>query len=165
MRSWEPVPYTQCADVHQTERFTCVETLSGYLMFQPESGGIVEYLSSNVGGERLALAVLDALERSRFIWPPDEPDFFKADRYAQCYRHWQKDFMQRYQYKSKSEAYATMKWCRVERSEDRISIQPHEREKPECFRKLPKDQAVIISATTDSTALGAALQLALDRCR
>ena len=72
--------------------------------------------------------------------------------------------MRHYGYKTKREAYRNMDWCRTERSEGRISIQPHKRDKPELFRDLPPDKIVVIAATTDAVAAGAALRLALDRC-
>jgi len=54
--------------------------------------------------DALGRALLEALGRSRFIWPRDEPEFYKWDRYVECYRNWQKDFMQRYGYKAKRDA-------------------------------------------------------------
>ena len=72
--------------------------------------------------------------------------------------------MRRYGFKTKREAYRNMDWCRTKRSEGRISIQPHKRDKPELVRDLPPDRTVVIPATTGATATGAALRLALDRC-
>jgi hypothetical protein len=58
-----------------------------------------------------------------------------------------------------------MNWCRAERCEGKISIQPHKRdEKPEYWIWLPPDQNVVIPVTTDAAVAGAALRLALDRC-
>jgi hypothetical protein len=165
MRWWEPVPFTQCADVHQADRFISVEPLSGYRNFYPESESHVAYLEPEANDERLALALWGALRESRFISPIDEPAFFKADRYVKSHRDWQKDFMRRYRYKTKREAYENLKWCRVERSEGRIRIRPHDRDKPGYFRHLPEDQDVGVSAITGAAALGAALRLALDRCK
>jgi hypothetical protein len=134
-------------------------------MFHREDGRPAEYLEPAAGDERIACAVLRALEKSRFVWPPDEPDLFNADRYLKCYRDWQKDFMRRYGYRTKSEAYKSLKWCLVTRSEGKISIQPHQRDKPQYFRDMPEDQTVIIATVADITALSAALKLALDRCK
>jgi len=72
--------------------------------------------------------------------------------------------MQRYGYKNMRDAYKNMDWCRVNRSEGKISIQPHKRDKPEYFRNLPPEQTVVIPATDDAVTAGAALRLALDRC-
>jgi hypothetical protein len=164
MRSSEAFPFRQCADIHQTERFISVEPLSGYRMIQREDDGYIAYLLPGASNDALGRALLEALDRSRFIWPPDEPEFFEWQRYMQCYRNWQKDFMRRYGYKTKREAYKNMNWCRAKRSEEKISFEPHKREKPEYWSDLPDDMTVVVPATTDAAAVGAALRLALDRC-
>lgn len=164
MSSTERLPFTQWANVHRTERLISVEPLSGYRMAYREEEGHVIYLPPDANDEALGLALLQALDQSRFIWPRDEPDFFKSERYMQCYRNWQKDFMRRYGYKTKREAYKNMDWCWAERSEGKISIQPHMRDKPEYFRDLPPDKTVVVPATDNAARIGAALRLALDRC-
>ncbi|MHB8884773.1 MAG: contact-dependent growth inhibition system immunity protein [Methylovirgula sp.] len=164
MKSTERLPFAQWADINQTDRFISVEPLSGYSIVQPEDEGYVIYLVPEAIDEALGRALLEALDKSRFIWPPDEPEFFKAERYMRCYQNWQKDFMRRYGYKTKREAYKNMNWCRAERSEGMISIRPHGRDKPEYWRDLPNDKTVVIPATTNAAIVGAALRLALDRC-
>ena len=164
MSSTERLPFTQWANVHRTERLISVEPLSGYRMAYREDEGHVIYLPPDATDDALGQALLQALDRSRFIWPRDEPDFFKCERYMQCYRDWQKDFMGRYGYKTKRDAYKNMDWCWIERSEGKISIKPHKRDKPEYFRNLPPDKTVVVSATDDAARVGAALRLALDRC-
>jgi hypothetical protein len=164
MTSTDRLPFAQWADVNKTDRFISVEPLSGYRTIQRENECYVIYLTADSNNDALGLALLEALDKSRFIWPLDEPEFFKWQRYVQCYRNWQKDFMHRYGYKTKREAYKKMNWCRVERSEGKISIQPHKRDKPEYFEDLPPEKTVVIPETRDAAALGAALRLALDRC-
>jgi hypothetical protein len=146
----ERLPFTQWADVHRTERFVCIAQLSGYRIIQLEDDGYIAYLERRASDDALGLTLLEALARSRFIFPPD-PAFSEAERYIRCYHNWQKDFMQRYGYKTKRDAYKNMDWCRVKRSEGKISIQPHKRDKPEYFHD-------------EAGTLGAALRLALDRC-
>lgn len=164
MSSTERVPFTQWANVHRTERLISIEPLSGYRMAYREDEGHVVYLPPDASDDVLGQTLLQALKRSRFVWPPDEPDLFKSERYMQCYRNWQKDFMRRYGYKTKREAYKNMDWCKAERSQGNISIKPHKRDKPEYFKDLPPERSVVIPATTDPVAAGAALRLALDRC-
>jgi hypothetical protein len=143
--------------------FVCVEPLSGCRIIQREDDGYVIYLEPDPTDEALGRALLEALARSRFIFPPD-PGFSEAERYMRCYHNWQKDFMQRYGYKTKSDAYKNMDWCRLKRSEGKIAIQPHKRDKPEYFHDLPPEKTVVIPATDEAETLGAALRLALDRC-
>jgi hypothetical protein len=164
MKSTERLPFRQCADIHRTERFISVEPLSGYRTPLPEDEGYVIYLLPDATDIVFGKALLEALDRSRFIWPDDEPEFFKWQRYMQCFRNWQKDFMRRYGYKTKRDAYKNMNWCRAKRSEGTISIQPHKRDKPEYWNDLPPEMTVVIPATTDAAVAGAALRLALDRC-
>jgi hypothetical protein len=58
-----------------------------------------------------------------------------------------------------------MNWCRAERSEGKISIQPHDRgERPGYWWDLPPEDMVVIPATEDAVTVGTALRLALDRC-
>lgn len=165
MKRDERLPFTQWADIHRTDRLTSVEPLSGYRMVQRDNEGYVIYLPSDASDAALGQALLEALDRSRFIWPPDEMEFFEAERYVRCYRNWQKDFMRRLGCKTKRELYKNMDWCRAERSEGTISIKPHKRDsQPEYFTYFPADKNVVIPATTDPIVAGAALRLAFDRC-
>ena len=163
MRSWEPPPFSQWADIHRTERFISIQPRSGYLLVLPEDDGHIVYLSPDASDEVLGRELLAALDRSRFIRPADEPGFFKPERYMPISYRLKQDFMRRYGYKTKREAYRAMDWCRAERSEGRISIQPHKREKPEYWRDLPPEKTVVIPSTKDPVAVGAALRVALDR--
>jgi len=156
-------PFTQWARINRTERFISVRPLSGYRIIQPEDDGYVIYLAPDASDEALGRALLEALARSRFIFPPD-PEFSEAERYLRCIDNWQKEFMQRYGYKTKRDAYKNMDWCETARSEGKISIRPHKRDKPEYFRRLPPEKTVVIPATKDPVAVGTAARLALDRC-
>jgi hypothetical protein len=164
MKSTERLPFTQWADINRTERFISVEPKSGYSMVQPEDDGYVIYLPPDASDDALGRALLEALDRSRFIWPPDEPEFLNPERYQRCYQNWQKDFMRRYGYKTKRDAYKNMDWCRADRSEGKISIRPRKRDKPEYFRNLPAERTVVIPETRDAATAGRAVRLALDRC-
>jgi hypothetical protein len=165
MKSNEKPPFTQWATINRTEKFVSVEPLSGYGIVQRDNDGYAIYLPPGAADEVLGQALLEALDRSRFIWPPgSEPEFFKWQRYEQCYQNWLKEFMRRYGYKTKRDAFKDMDWCRAERSEGKISIRPHKRDKPEYFIVLPADRTVVIPETRDAARAGAALRLALDRC-
>jgi hypothetical protein len=98
MRSTERLLPTQWADIHGTEKFISLEPLSEYRRALRENEGYVIYLPPDAGDEASGRAFLEALERSRFIWPGDEPEFFKWERYERCERNWEKDFMHRYTY-------------------------------------------------------------------
>jgi hypothetical protein len=161
----ERLPFAQWADIHRTDRFISVEPLSGYRRSLREDEGYVVYLAPDTSNELLGQALFDGFSKSRFIWPPDEREFFKAERYMQALSKWQEDFMRRYGYKTKRDAYKNMSWCKAKRSEGAISIQPHRRDdKPEYWVWLPPSENVVIPVTNDPAVAGAALRLALDRC-
>ena len=164
MKPAKALPFRQCDDINRTERFICVQPLSGYRMIQPEDDGYVFYLAPDASDDALGRSLLEALDRSRFIMPRDEPEFFKWERYVRCRRNWQESFMRRYGYRTKRDAYKNMDWCRVKRTEGKISIAPHKRDGTEYFIDLPPDRTVIIPETTNAATAGAALRLALDRC-
>ena len=77
MKPTDRLPFTQWADVNRTDRFICVRPKSGYSMIQPEDDGYVIYLPPDATDQTLGRALLKALDPSRFIWPCDEPEFFK----------------------------------------------------------------------------------------
>jgi hypothetical protein len=164
MNSTERLPFTQWADIHRTEKFISVEPLSGYRLVHREEDGCIFYLSPEGTDDALGQALLEALGRSRFVLPRDDPESFKREKCERCEQNWQKDFMRRYGYKTRREVYRTMDWVRAERSEGKISFQPHNRGKPGHWIWLAADKVVVISATTDAAAAGAALRLALNRC-
>jgi hypothetical protein len=91
----ERLPVMQWADINRTERFISFEPLSGYRMELRENEGYVIYLTPAATDEALGRALLEVLDKSRFIWPPDEPEFFEWQRYVRCIRNWEKDFMRR----------------------------------------------------------------------
>jgi hypothetical protein len=164
----EPIkrlPFHQSADIYITDKFISVEPMSGYGQVLPEDEGDVTYLPSDVADEALGRVLLDALDKSRFIWPPDEPEFFEWQRYMRCYKNRENDFMRQHGYKTKRALYKNMKWCRAKRAEANISIQPHQRrEKPGEWKWLPPQQNIIIPETRDAAAVGSALRLAFVRC-
>ena len=157
MTSTDRLPFRQCADIHRTDRFISVEPLSGYRMVQREDEGYVIYLAPDAVDEELGQALLAYLDKSRFIWPPDEPQFFEWPRYMQLYRNRQQDVIAATATRPQREAYKNMDWCR-QRSDGKISIRPHKRDKPEYWRDLPPERTVVIPATPDAAAAGAALR-------
>jgi len=157
-------PFNQRADVFRTERFLSVEPLSGYISFHYEDSGFVIYLVADANDLELGAALLQALDRSRFVWPYDEPELFDWQRNHRCYRNWQQQVMRLYGYKSKRELHKRLDWCRVERSQGKITLQPHRRHKPGYFDDLPKERDLVIPETRDAVIVGAALRTALDRC-
>jgi CDI immunity protein len=159
------IRFQKAATIYGSEKFISIEALSGAsaLMYR-EDGGRGVYLEPEVADEALGQALLTALGKSRFVDPRSERAFFDPNRAARAYADWQKDFMRRYGYKSKREAFRNLDWCYARMPEGKISIEPHRRDRLGSWRSLPPDRTVVIPATTDPVAAGAALRLALDRC-
>ncbi|HEY1506088.1 MAG TPA: contact-dependent growth inhibition system immunity protein [Stellaceae bacterium] len=165
MKAIERLPFRQWADINRTEKFISIEPLSGYRRALREDDGHAIYLMPDATNAALGEAVLQALDKSRFIWPPDEREFFAADRIMLTEQNWHKDVVRRYAYKTKRDLYKNMNWVRAKRSEGKISIRPHQRrDKPGEWLWLSPDQKVVIPETCDAAALGSALRLAFDRC-
>ena len=162
MKSSDQVPFTQWADIHRTERFISAEPLSGYSLVHRDDEGCIFYLSPEASADELGQALLEALGRSRFVLPRADP--LQWEKYERHEQNWQKDFMRRYGYKTRREAYQTMDWVRTERSEGKVSFEPHKRGKPGHWISLTADERVVVPATMDAAVAGAALRLALIRC-
>ena len=155
-------PFKKSATIYKSEKFISVEPLSGanILQYREDRNDWV-YLEPEVCDEVLGRVLSAALERSRFV---DDKAFFDPDRAMRVYANWQKDLMKRYGYKTKHAAYKNMDWCHARMFDGKISIQPHRHDKLNSWRSLAPDRTVVIPATADATAVGAALRLALERC-
>jgi hypothetical protein len=71
------LPFTQWADVSRTDRFICIQPMSGYGLIEQEDDGYAIYLPPDAADGPLGQALLECLDKSRFIPPPDEPEFFE----------------------------------------------------------------------------------------
>jgi CDI immunity protein len=159
-----PITFRKTAEIYRSAKFISVETLSGVpgLMYREDEPYRV-YLDSDAASELIGRTLLAALDKSRFV-DNTEPQFFDPDRATRVYENWEKDVMQRYRFKSKRDAYKTMDWCEGQMFDGKIRIEPHRRGSPGSWRSLPPEQRVVIPATGDADAVGAAVRLALERC-
>jgi len=156
-------PFKKTATVYKSEKFICVDPLSGanILKYLEDDESCRFYLVPDATDEALGQALLAALHRSRFV---DEREFFDPERAKRAEANWQKEAMRRYGYKTKRDVYKNLDWCLAKISDGKISFRPHHHDKLDSWRSLPPDQTVVIPATDDAVAVGAALRLALDRC-
>lgn len=159
------ISFEKTATIHRSPKFISIEALSGASALNyREDDGYRIYLEPDATDEMLGQVLLTALDRSRFVDPRSEREFFDPGRAARVYANWQKDFMRRYGYKTKRDAHSNLDWCFATVTEGRISIQPHRRDKPQFWKCLPPEKTVVIPATRDAAAVGAAVRLALARC-
>jgi len=159
------VPFRQWATINLTEKFIAVIPLSGYRRHLPEDENRAIYLEPDATETALGQAVLETLDRSRFIHPREDRQFYEMDRILTADKRWQADFMKRYRYKTKHDAYKKMHYCLAEWREGWILIKPHKRDpKPRLWWDLPEEKTVVIPATNDPAIVGAAVSLALSHC-
>jgi hypothetical protein len=155
--------FQKTAAIYRSARFISVETLSGApgLVYREDEPYRI-YLHPDATNELLGRTLLTALNKSRFV-DNTEPEFFDPDRADRVYETWEKDVMQRYGFASKRDAFKSTDWCRATASDGKITIEPHRPEWPK-WRRLAPEQTVVIPATDDAEAIGAAVRLALSRC-
>ncbi len=159
------VPFRQWASIDMTDRFIAVKPLSGYRRHLPEDDAFAIFLESTAAEQALGQAVLKMLDRSRFVIPEDKDNFYDADRIHAADKRWHDEFMTRFRYKTKREAYKNMLYCLAERREGWILIKPHKRDKkPGMWWDLPEEKTVLIPATNDPGIVGAAVRVALSHC-
>jgi hypothetical protein len=159
------VPVTQWATINQTEKFIAITPLSGYRRSLPEDELGIAYLEPDATETILGKTLLEVLNRSRFIHPHADRGFFAMDRILAADKRWHADFMKRFRYKTKRDAYKNMRYCHVKRCGGIISIKPHRRDaKPGLWWDLPPDRTVIVPQTNDPRIIGTAARLALSRC-
>ncbi len=162
--SQAPITFRKTAEIYRSANFISVETVSGVpgLMYREDDPYRV-YLDPDATNELIGRTLLTALDKSRFV-DNTEPEFFDPDRAMRVWANWEKDVMQRYGFKSKRDAYKTMDWCEGQMFDGKIRIEPHRRGSPGSgWRSLPPEKRVVIPATDDAEAVGAAVRLALSR--
>jgi hypothetical protein len=129
---------------------------------QREDEGYITDLEPDAAGEHWDARCWRRWPAAGSSGPATNPNSSRRNG-MRCYRNWLREMMRRYGHKSEREAYSNMAWCRVERSEGKITIKPHKRDKPEYWTDLPPESTVVIPATVDAAAAGAAVRLALSR--
>lgn len=155
-----------------------IETRSGYRSNRADPKGAQHLLSPDASDEVLGKALLDSLERSRFVvsapregtWMhPDaefDNDLYDFEKSAARYEVWKRSLMDRYGYKTHQALFKGMKSCSIERRGGLITIAPMHHEQLEAWGRTKDDgiEDVVIPAESTHAELGAALRLAFSRC-
>jgi hypothetical protein len=130
-----------------------------------EDEGFRIYLEPDPDEDAIGRAVLTTLDRSRFIYPLDDREFFKSVRAKVNLKIWEAEVMKKYKYKTRRDLYKDWNYCLVTRSEGIIKVKPHIRDvKPGFIRDVSKEKIVTIPTTDDPNLVGAAAKLALSHC-
>ena len=104
--------------------FILIETFSGYASSCRDSKGARHFLDPDARDEAIGMAVLDALEHSRFVLPRDDMSLYDYELTKKNYAAWIADLMSRYGYGTKRALFKNMKNCHVRSESGLITICP-----------------------------------------
>lgn len=160
-----PAPFQACS-IYKTSKFHCVITNSGYRsrINDYQSGCVC--LDGIFSDSVLAEAVLSSSERSKFLHPLEDEEFFKKENIKKSYENWVETMMETYSYKTRTSMFKGMLFCSFEMSTDIITISPSRRIRGEGFEPTLRGALddVVREKGRNMEDIGAALQLALSRC-
>lgn len=148
-----------------------IETRSGYRSNRADPKGAQHLLSPDASDEAFGKALLDSLERSRFVvsapreglWIHPEAEFdndlYDFEKSAARYEVWKKSLMDRYGYKTHQALVKGMKSCSIERRGGLITLTPTHHEQLEAWGRTKGDgiENVVIPAESTTSEIGAAL--------
>lgn len=151
----------------KNEKFICIETYSGYRCSQSDPIGVQHLLHLDVSDENLGLAVRDALVRSRFVLPREDPELYDPKRIDERYSAKVERLISLYKYKSRRDLFRNMISCDIEMYGGKIEILPSFHDQLEGWSGdgISDDDCVTLSAEDSAAAIGAALRLAFSRCK
>jgi CDI immunity protein len=158
------------ASAKKNPEFFWIETCSGFRMTTTDPKGKQHLLPDGASDHDLGVALLDALEHSRFLPPRENPEedreLFDADLGHQLYMSWVKKLKTTYGYKTETSLFKGMALCNVECRDGSITILPNHYDKPETWtgKGISPDKNVVVSADSSPAQVGAALRLAFSHC-
>jgi len=156
------------ADVRANKDFIFVQTLSGNGVALPDPLGNKFFLSHSSTDDELGQSLLEALAMSRLIDPEADPGFFDfRGRSANEYNEWVAATMRKFSYKRKTALFGRMRFCSVGVVGDVMTIYPSHHERGDAWsgEGLTEEDNVILAFNSSPSEVGAALRLALERCR
>lgn len=121
-------------------------------------------LRIDIGNSELGVAILKALQQSRFL--SFEEEGVLMENLNQNYTQWVNKLMKKYGYKTKRALFKKMMSCGIERRDNMIIIRPSNHEKLEGWggEGISKDDYVTLPTDSSPEEIGAALRLAFSRC-
>ncbi|HDL8054208.1 contact-dependent growth inhibition system immunity protein [Yersinia enterocolitica] len=153
--------------VSSTKDFLSVDTYSGLGMVGRDPLFPPNLLPPDTDDQTIGEAVLIALSNSRTLSLEESADFFDLEKGKERYAAWIAMLMERYGYKTKRALFKDMKRCSIHCLNDVITISPSRHEKLEAWsgRGIKESDHVVIPADSIPEEIGAALRLALSRCK
>ncbi|HEN3577714.1 TPA: contact-dependent growth inhibition system immunity protein [Yersinia enterocolitica] len=149
------------------KEFLLIETLSGLGRFGSDPLFPPHLLPPDTDDQTIGEAVLVALSNSRTLSLEESADFFDLEKGKERYAAWIAMLMERYGYKTKRALFKDMKNCSIHCLNDVITISPTRHEKLEAWGGTGRggSDKVILPVNSPPSEIGAALRLALSRCK
>lgn len=153
--------------VSSTKDFLSVDTYSGLGMVGRDPLFPPNLLPPDADDQTIGEAVLVALSNSRTLSLEESADFFDLEKGKEQYAAWIAMLMERYGYKTKRALFKDMKRCSIHCINDVITISPTRHEKLEAWGGTGRggSDKVILPVNSPPSEIGAALRLALSRCK
>ncbi|MBW5824203.1 CdiI family contact-dependent growth inhibition immunity protein [Yersinia kristensenii] len=153
--------------VYSTKDFLSVETDSGLGRVRRDPLFPSHLLPPDADDQTIGDAVLIALSNSRTLSLEESADFFDLETGKEQYAAWIAMLMEKYGYKTKRALFKDMKNCSIHCINDLITTSPTRHEKLEAWsgRGIKESDDVVIPADSIPEEIGAALRLALSRCK
>lgn len=145
--------------------FISIKTYSGYSLPLADPTVPEKLLSPTITNEMLGTAILDALQKSRFL-PIEQARILRMNT-EQNYKDWIQKLLTQYGYKTKNALFKKMLNCDLILDNSLIIIEPTLHEKLEAWSGdgIKPEDYVKIPADSSPAEIGAALRLAFKRCR
>ncbi|EKN6259298.1 contact-dependent growth inhibition system immunity protein [Yersinia enterocolitica] len=156
-----------CASCYCNNNLLNINTDSGLGLMRIDPFFSPHLLPPNADDKRIGEAVLIALSNSRTLSLEESTDFFDLEKNQEQYVAWIAMLMEKYGYKTKRALFKDMKNCSIHCINDVITISPTRHEKLEAWsgKGIKESDDVVISVNSSPAEIGAALRLALSRCK
>jgi hypothetical protein len=156
------------AKVHANRSFLFIETLSGcWLAHIPDPQGKQFYFHPDFTDEDCGEALIAALAASRKVEPEDKSFYVPEREFKSRRKRWVKQTMVRFGYRSKYDMFRDMQLCMVKVNNGVIQIAPGRHTELEVWDRkgIKETDDVFIPLSSSPQKVGAALRLALSRCK
>ena len=152
--------------VFKNPKFIWLRSKTGYRLYTEFEGDFQRRLDADAPDPILGAGLLEALSHARFVAPSqDKKHTYTTAAIERGYASWVESVIRAGGYLSKRQAFNGMIYCRAKLQDGRIALQPYRHVRGDEWEGLNEDQAVVVDENAGAESLGAALRLALARCR
>jgi hypothetical protein len=150
-----------------TDKFINIDTYSGHRLLGVDVRGAHILLSPTASTETIGNAVLEALNKSRFLSLEESDRFFDDKTEGEEYQRGIEAMIKDFGYRSRMAMFKNMMRVSIRLTEDVMSFMPSIHTGLERWRSSKSDglEDVVIPADSDPSTIGKALLEAFKRCR